>query len=200
MTAVAPQSVVPRSFPAVKRSRGSRFLGYLSTTDPKVLGVMYIVTSFVFFMVGGLLALLRRAELARPGLQLLSPEQYNQLFTMRGTIMLLFYATPVVFGFANYMLPLQIGAPDVASPAIDFHVADSYFVVAHFHYVLFGTIVFATYSGICFWCPKNRPQMLDRLRAEANPRRGREPLQDSESSPHVAIGTTSTDPNDDQGT
>ena len=119
MTAVAPQSVVPRSFPAVKRSRGSRFLGYLSTTDPKVLGVMYIVTSFVFFMVGGLLALLRRAELARPGLQFLSPEQYNQLFTMRGTIMLLFYATPVVFGFANYVLPLQIGAPDVAFPRLN---------------------------------------------------------------------------------
>jgi cytochrome c oxidase subunit 1 len=69
MTAVAPQSVVPRPFSPVHRPRGSRFLGYLSTTDPKRLGVMYIVTSFVFFMVGGLLALLMRAELARPGLQ-----------------------------------------------------------------------------------------------------------------------------------
>ena len=88
MTAVAPHSVVPRPFPPVRRPRGSRFLGYLSTTDPKVLGVMYIVTSFVFFMVGGLLALLMRAELARPGLQFLAPEQYNQLFTMHGTIML----------------------------------------------------------------------------------------------------------------
>ena len=62
---------------------------------------MYIVTSFVFFMVGGLLPLLMQAELARPALQFLSPEQYNQLFTMHGTIMVLFYATPVVFGFAN---------------------------------------------------------------------------------------------------
>ena len=119
MTAVAQQSVVPRPFPPVKLPRGSRFLGYLSTTDPKRLGVMYIVTSFVFFMVGGLLALLMRAELARPGLQFLSPEQYNQLFTMHGTIMLLFYATPVVFGFANYVLPLQIGAPDVAFPRLN---------------------------------------------------------------------------------
>jgi cytochrome c oxidase subunit 1 len=80
---------------------------------------MYIVTSFVFFMVGGVLALLMRAELARPGLQFLAPEQYNQLFTMHGTIMLLFYATPVVFGFANYVLPLQIGAPDVAFPRLN---------------------------------------------------------------------------------
>ena len=119
MTAVAPQSVVPRPFPPVKLPRGSRFLGYLSTTDPKRLGVMYIVTSFVFFMVGGVLALLMRAEPARPGLQFLSPEQYNQLFTMHGTIMVLFYATPVVFGFANYVLPLQIGAPDVAFPRLN---------------------------------------------------------------------------------
>ena len=119
MTAVVPHSVVSRPFPPVHRPRGSRFLGYLSTTDPKVLGVMYIVTSFVFFMVGGLLALLMRAELARPGLQFLAPEQYNQLFTMHGTIMLLFYATPVVFGFANYVLPLQIGAPDVAFPRLN---------------------------------------------------------------------------------
>ena len=119
MTAVATQSVVPRPFPPVKLPRGSRFLGYLSTTDPKRLGVMYIVTSFVFFMVGGVLALLMRAEPARPGLQFLSPEQYNQLFTMHGTIMLLFYATPVVFGFANYVLPLQIGTPDVAFPRLN---------------------------------------------------------------------------------
>jgi cytochrome c oxidase subunit 1 len=80
---------------------------------------MYIVTSFVLFMVGGVLALLMRAELARPGLQFLAPEQYNQLFTMHVTIMLLFYATPVVVGFANYVLPLQIGAPDVAFPRLN---------------------------------------------------------------------------------
>lgn len=58
-----------------------------------------------------------RTELAAPGLQFLSNEQFNQLFTMHGTIMLLFYATPIVFGFANLVLPLQIGAPDVAFPA-----------------------------------------------------------------------------------
>ena len=62
------------------------------------------------------MALLMRAELARPGLQFLSPEQYNQLFTMHGTIMLLFFATPIVFAFANYIVPLQIGAPDVSLP------------------------------------------------------------------------------------
>ena len=65
------------------------------------------------------MALFIRAELAVPGLQFLSNEQYNQLFTMHGTVMLLFYATPIVFGFANLVLPLQIGAPDVAFPRLN---------------------------------------------------------------------------------
>ena len=91
----------------------------LGTTDPKQIAILYLVTSFVFFMVGGTIALLIRAELARPGLQFLSSEQYNQLFTMHGTIMLLLYATPILFGFANYIVPLQIGAPDVAFPRLN---------------------------------------------------------------------------------
>src|SRR2546421_1420855 len=65
------------------------------------------------------MAMLMRAELARPGLQFLSPEQYNQLFTEHGTIMLLLFATPILFGFANYIVPLQIGAPDVAFPRLN---------------------------------------------------------------------------------
>src|SRR5262245_66548012 len=80
---------------------------------------MYCVACFMFFFIGGLMALLMRTELAAPGLQFLSNEQYNQLFTMHGTVMLLFYATPIVFGFANLVLPLQIGAPDVAFPRLN---------------------------------------------------------------------------------
>jgi cytochrome c oxidase subunit 1 len=99
--------------------KGSRFLAMLHTTDPKQIAILYLVTSFGFFMVGGAMALLMRAELARPGLQFLSPEQYNQLFTMHGTIMLLLYATPILFGFANYIVPLQIGSPDVAFPRLN---------------------------------------------------------------------------------
>ncbi|MCF8606732.1 cytochrome c oxidase subunit I, partial [Gordonia sp. HY442] len=77
------------------------------------------VTCFAFFLVGGLMALLMRAELAHPGLQFLSNEQFNQLFTMHGTVMLLMYATPIVIGFANFVLPLQIGSPDVAFPRLN---------------------------------------------------------------------------------
>ncbi|WP_408660358.1 cytochrome c oxidase subunit I [Jatrophihabitans sp.] len=95
------------------------FLQVLRTTDHKLIGRMYMVTSFAFFLLGGLMALLMRAELGRPGMQFLSPEQYNQLFTMHGTIMLLFFATPSVFAFANLVLPLQIGSPDVAFPRLN---------------------------------------------------------------------------------
>ncbi|NKY45033.1 aa3-type cytochrome oxidase subunit I [Nocardia cerradoensis] len=108
-----------RPYPRRIAPKGSQIWTIVTTTDPKLLGVMYIVSSMAFFLIGGLMALLMRAELARPGLQFLSPEQFNQLFTMHGTIMLLFYATPIVFGFANCILPLQIGAPDVAFPRLN---------------------------------------------------------------------------------
>jgi len=116
---VAPAPIVSRPAPARPTSRGSVFLDLLRTTDHKLIGKMYLVTSFAFFLAGGLMALLMRGELARPGLQFLSLEQYNQLFTMHGTIMLLLFATPMVFAFANLVLPLQIGAPDVSFPRLN---------------------------------------------------------------------------------
>ncbi|WP_030219010.1 cbb3-type cytochrome c oxidase subunit I, partial [Streptomyces sp. NRRL WC-3626] len=69
--------------------RGRKGLTWLTTTDHKTIGTLYLVTSFVFFVIGGVMALLMRAELARPGLQIMSNEQFNQAFTMHGTIMLL---------------------------------------------------------------------------------------------------------------
>ncbi|NLV81072.1 MAG: cytochrome ubiquinol oxidase subunit I, partial [Rhodococcus sp.] len=91
----------------------------ITTTDPKDLGIMYLITSVSFFLIGGLMALLMRTELAVPGLQFLSNEQFNQLFTMHGTVMLLLYGTPIVVGLGNYIMPLQIGAPDVAFPRLN---------------------------------------------------------------------------------
>jgi cytochrome c oxidase subunit I len=119
VTAVAPKPIATRPYPAREAVKGSYLLRMFRTTDPKMLGIMYLTTSFAFFLVGGVMALLMRTELARPGLQFLSQEQYNQLFTMHGTIMLLLYATPILFGFANYILPLQIGSPDVAFPRLN---------------------------------------------------------------------------------
>ncbi len=112
--------VVTRPYPVPARAPvGSQLLAYLRTTDHKEIGKLYLATSMGFFFIGGAMAMLMRAELARPGLQFLSTEEYNQLFTMHGTIMLLLYATPMVFAFANLVLPLQIGSPDVAFPRLN---------------------------------------------------------------------------------
>jgi cytochrome c oxidase subunit 1 len=119
VTDVAPKPIVTRPWPVHQPPRGSALSRLLRTTDAKQIGLMYLTTAFAFFAIGGFMALLMRAELARPGLQFLSPEQYNQLFTMHGTIMLLFFATPIVFAFANYIVPLQIGAPDVSFPRLN---------------------------------------------------------------------------------
>lgn len=123
MTAVAPRiegHVSPvRPGPTGHTRKGSKMWMLLTTTDHKQLGIMYIIMSFSFFFLGGLMALIIRAELFTPGLQFLSNEQFNQLFTMHGTVMLLLYGTPIVWGFANYVLPLQIGAPDVAFPRLN---------------------------------------------------------------------------------
>ncbi|HEX2308951.1 MAG TPA: cytochrome c oxidase subunit I [Jatrophihabitantaceae bacterium] len=116
---LTPQPIVTHPFPEHRPERGSMLSAVLRTTDHKMIGKMYLVTSFIFFIIGGFMAMLMRAELARPGMQFLSTEQYNQLFTMHGTIMLLFFATPIVFAFANLVLPLQIGSPDVAFPRLN---------------------------------------------------------------------------------
>ncbi|NYJ75058.1 cytochrome c oxidase subunit I [Allobranchiibius huperziae] len=103
-----------------ERHLGRTIVKWITATDHKVIGHLYFITSFSWFLIGGLLALLIRAELWAPGLQIVdNPEQYNQLFTMHGTIMLLLFATPLFAGFANALMPLQIGSPDVAFPRLN---------------------------------------------------------------------------------
>jgi len=276
------------------RERRSIVVQWITSTDHKTIGYLYIIAALLFFLLAGLMALMIRAELFAPGMQIIpTKQQYNELFTMHGTIMLLMFATPLFAGFANAVMPLQIGAPDVAfprlnalsfwlflfgsllavsgffspggapgfgwtayqplssvtfqpgvyatiaiaalsvavwahhmfatgavllpffslltvliavptgvkifnwigtmwrgsvtfetpmvfvlgfiitfvfggltgvilaSPPLDFHVHDSYFVVAHFHYVVFGTVVFAMFAGFYFWWPKWTGRMLD---------------------------------------
>jgi cytochrome c oxidase subunit 1 len=115
-----------------KKKPGSVVVTWAFTTDHKKIGSLYMGSSFVFFMLGGLLALFMRSELARPGMQIMSNEQYNQLFTMHGTIMMLFFATPLFAGFTNALMPLQIGAPDVAFPRLN--------MLAYWFY-LFGALI-----------------------------------------------------------
>jgi hypothetical protein len=91
------------------RQRGSVLADWLSTTDHKIIGHLYLITSFVFFMIGGLLAMIMRTQLLGPDNHIVSDQQYNELFTMHGAIMLLF-ATPLFIGLGNEIMPLQIGA------------------------------------------------------------------------------------------
>lgn len=100
--------------------KGNVVVSWLTSTDHKVIGYMYLISSFLYFLVGGMMALIIRAQLFAPGLEVVATkEQFNQLFTMHGTIMLLMFATPLFAGFANVMLPLQIGAPDVSFPRLN---------------------------------------------------------------------------------
>ncbi|MDO0978188.1 cbb3-type cytochrome c oxidase subunit I, partial [Mycolicibacterium frederiksbergense] len=116
---VIPELKATRPFPPRFKPKGALIYQLITTTDHKLIGQMYFVGAFGFFLAGGLMALFIRGELAQPGLQFLSNEQYNQMFTMHGTLMLLLFATPMVFAFANLVLSLQIGAPDVAFPRLN---------------------------------------------------------------------------------
>ena len=118
-----------------RESKGRLFVKWVTSTDHKTIGYMYLITSFAWFLIGGVLALLLRAELARPGLQFFSNEQYNQIFTMHGTIMLLMFATPLFVGFANVIMPLQIGTADVAFPRLN--------MLSYWFYLFGGTMAFA---------------------------------------------------------
>jgi cytochrome c oxidase subunit 1 len=103
----------------VEVPESSGVLRILTTTDHKVIGLMYMVTAGIFFCVGGMLALVIRTQLAQPNETLLSPQTYNEFFTMHGSIMIYLFAVPFATGLANYIVPLQIGAPDVAFPRLN---------------------------------------------------------------------------------
>ncbi|KAK1178585.1 cbb3-type cytochrome c oxidase subunit I [Streptomyces sp. NBS 14/10] len=259
--------------PVRRKQPGNVVVKWLTTTDHKTIGTLYLVTSFAFFCIGGLLALFMRAELARPGSQLMSNEQFNlaleadrkfgahifdaanggallwqhlfwffghpevyiialpffgivseiiPVFSRKpmfgyisligatisiaglsvtvwahhmyvtGGVLLPFFsfmtfliAVPTGIKFFNWLGTMWKGSLSfetpmlwtigflitfvfggltgviLASPPMDFHVSDSYFVVAHFHYVVFGTVVFAMFAGFHFWWPKFTGKMLD---------------------------------------
>jgi len=124
MTTTAPRpsvTEIPQGLSnATVARKGNVFVEWITTTDHKKIGYLYLITSFVYFLLGGLMALVIRAQLFAPGLEIVATkEQYNQLFTMHGTIMLLMFATPLFAGFANVLMPLQIGSPDVAFPRLN---------------------------------------------------------------------------------
>jgi cytochrome c oxidase subunit 1 len=115
MTTLAP--AVDEAVPHPRPRAG--LVSWLITTDHKRIGLLYIGTSFVFFLTGGFMAMLIRAELAESGKQIVGTETYNQLFTMHGTVMMFLFATPMAAGLANYLVPLHVGAKDMAFPRLN---------------------------------------------------------------------------------
>jgi cytochrome c oxidase subunit 1/cytochrome c oxidase subunit I+III len=112
--------------------------GWFATVDHKRIGIRYIVTAFAFLIAGGVEALIFRLQLTGPNLRLLTPEQYDQLFTMHGMTMIFLYAGPVLTGFSNYLWPLLLGARDMALPRIN---ALSYWI-----YVCAGIFLYAAFA------------------------------------------------------
>src|ERR1700758_1242233 len=142
-------AVARRPVPQVLRTEvesprtSKRWVEWIVTTDHKKIGIMYLVTTFVFFMLGGVEALLMRVQLAEPSNTLLSGERYNELLTLHGTTMVFLFVVPVMAGFGNYFVPLMIGARDMAYPRLN---ALSYWLL------LAGGIVF--YASILFNPPE----------------------------------------------
>jgi len=117
-----------------KAQPGMTLVAWLTTTDHKRIGHLYLMSSGLFFAIGGIMALVMRAQVTSPGLSIVTPEAYNQLFTMHGSIMLLLYAMPFFTGIANVIMPVQIGAPDVAFPRLN---------ALSFWFFLFGALIVA---------------------------------------------------------
>jgi cytochrome c oxidase subunit I len=139
-TSGVPELMADRIAP---KETGPAWLSWVTTTDHKRIGMMYLTTAFAFMMLGGVEALLMRTQLSEPGNTLLSPERYNMILTMHGSTMVFLVVMPVWAGFANYIVPLQIGARDMAFPKLN-----------AFTYWLFlaGGIVF--YSSVFFHAPE----------------------------------------------
>jgi cytochrome c oxidase subunit I len=129
-----------RESPFLARPTSTKgFWGWVTTIDHKRLGILYAVTAFAFFVIGGSEALLIRLQLARPNGRILSANQYNQVFTMHGTTMIFLVIMPLSVGLANYMVPLQIGARDVAFPRLN---AFSYWVFLFAGIFLYSSFFF----------------------------------------------------------
>ncbi len=111
--------------------------GFFASVDHKRIGMRYIYTAFIFFFIAGIQALLLRAQLTSPDSQVMGPQTYNQMFTMHGTTMIFLFNTPVLAGFGNYLLPLQLGTRDMAFPRLN---AFSYWI-----FILAAIFMYSSY-------------------------------------------------------
>jgi cytochrome c oxidase subunit I len=125
-----------------------RVTSWVTTVDHKRIGVLYLVTAFVFFLAAGVMALLLRAQLSQPDAEILTRDAYNQVLTIHGTSMVFLFVVPILAGFGNYLIPLMIGAHDMAFPRLN---AASYWL-----FLLGGLVLLFSFFGdggaaICGW-------------------------------------------------
>src|SRR5512133_3183747 len=135
----APPTAVPQVVAHTIERERTGWTSWVTTTDHKRIGIMYMVLTFVFFLLGGTEALLMRLQLSQADNTLLDPKTYNELFTMHGTTMIFLFVVPMMAGFANYFIPLMIGARDMAFPKLN---------ALSFWLFIFGGVVF--YASL-FW-------------------------------------------------
>jgi cytochrome c oxidase subunit I len=114
-------------------------VSWLTTTDHKQIGVLYLVTTFAFFVIAGVMALVMRTELAQPGIQVVDRQTYSELFTIHGTVMLFLFAAPFGLGLGNYLVPLQIGAPDMAFPRLN--------ALSYWMFLAGGLVIFSGFGA-----------------------------------------------------
>jgi cytochrome c oxidase subunit 1 len=142
-TETAPTTTSLRAIPQIVarevRAQPRGWTSWVTTTDHKRIGILYLVTTFAFFLIGGVEALMMRLQLGAPENTLLEPQTYNELFTMHGTTMIFLFVVPVMAGFGNYFVPLMIGARDMAFPRLN---ALSYWLLLAGGIVFYATMFF----------------------------------------------------------
>src|SRR5437764_3667217 len=149
----APQIVAHEVAP-----RRTGWTSWVTTTDHKRIGIMYLVLTFVFFVLGGTEALLMRLQLSQADNTLLTPQTYNQLFTMHGTTMIFLFVVPIMAGFGNYFVPRMIGARAMAFPKLN---ALSFWLLAAGGLVFYGSLFFSPPEcGWTCYAPLNQSQYL----------------------------------------
>jgi cytochrome c oxidase subunit I len=137
-----------QALPAARRGLLAEIIDWVTTVDHKKIGIMYLVVNFTFFIIGGIEALLVRTQLANANLKVLDPQTYNEMFTLHGTTMIFMVIVPIWAGFANYFVPLMIGARDMAFPRLN---------ALSFWLLFFGGLVM--YSSFLFPGPDGRLQL-----------------------------------------
>ena len=146
----APTRTAPAPVPEIiahnANPQPSGWLSWLTTTDHKKIGIMYMAAGWLFFVVGGVEALVIRLQLAQADSTLITPQTYNALFTMHGTTMVFLFLIPMIAGFANYLVPLMIGARDMAFPKLN---ALSFWLLVAGGVVFYGSLLYS--PAECGW-------------------------------------------------